>query len=184
MKPDPTKNNMKTAPFADRLATWTWRGFLAGMVVSYTDIVFVTQSVNLRTNIARILYLTPPVMTVPMSYVTTREVLEHTVGDKLWTYGVAAFPGAAIWGVFRKSVRAGATAFAFMAGFGGLAKANSDLGGQLWNTNGTLAFWDRDRPLHYWNLRTGTDRFDKIDPGPYWKQFVDEKQDPAKDTKV
>merc|ERR1711962_1665309 len=42
MKEDPTRNHMRTAPFADRLA------------VSYVDIMFVTQSLNLKTNIARI----------------------------------------------------------------------------------------------------------------------------------
>ena len=75
---------------------------LSGVLVSYVDIVFITQSVNLKTNVARFLYLTPPTMCIPMAYVTTREVLEHTVGDKLWTYTAAALPGAAIWGVFRK----------------------------------------------------------------------------------
>ena len=56
----------------------------------------------MKTNVARAMYLIPPVMCVPMAYVTTREVLEHTMGDKLWTYGAAGIPGGLIWGSFSK----------------------------------------------------------------------------------
>jgi len=185
MKEDPTKNHMRSQPFADRLATWTWRGLLGGVLVSYVDIVFITQSVNLKTNVARFLYLTPPTMCIPMAYVTTREVLEHTVGDKLWTYTAAALPGAAIWGVFRKNLRSGMAAFAFFAVFGGVCKMNADTSGLIYNTDGIgQEIWTRDRPNWLWNFRTGSKRHEEMDPGPYWKQFVTEEQDPAKDSKV
>jgi len=183
MKEDPTRNHMKTAPFADRLATWTWRGFIGGVAVSYFDILFVTQSLNMKTNVARAMYLIPPVMCVPMAYVTTREVLEHTMGDKLWTYGVAGIPGGLIWGSFRKSIRSGILAFSLMAAFGSICKMNADTGGFLEGEK-IHRTWERNRGLNIWNYRTGTESFDKMDPGPYWKQFVTEDQDPAKHTKV
>merc|ERR1712010_383061 len=82
MKPDPTLNEFKTGPFSERFGIWTYRGFLAGLCMSYVDCVFVTQSRNLRTNIARVLYLTPPVMTLPMAYITTREVLGSMYGEE------------------------------------------------------------------------------------------------------
>jgi hypothetical protein len=75
----------------------------SGLVVSYVDLVFVTQSRNMRTNIARFLYLTPPVMTLPMAYITSREVLGSAFGeDKIWTYAAAAVPPGCIWGAFSK----------------------------------------------------------------------------------
>ena len=71
--------------------------------MSYVDCVFVTQSRNLRTNIARILYLTPPVMTLPMAYITTREVLGSMYGEEgVWTYAAAAVVPGCIWGAFSK----------------------------------------------------------------------------------
>ena len=75
----------------------------SGLTVSYVDCVFVTQSRNMRTNIARILYLTPPVMTLPMAYITTREVLGSAYGEKgVWTYAAAAVVPGCIWGTFSK----------------------------------------------------------------------------------
>ena len=75
----------------------------SGLAVSYVDLVFVTQSRNMRTNIARILYLTPPVMTLPMAYITTREVLGSAYGEKgVWTYAAAAVVPGCIWGSFSK----------------------------------------------------------------------------------
>ena len=73
--------------------------------MSYVDCVFVTQSRNMRTNIARILYLTPPVMTLPMAYITTREVLGSAYGEKgVWTYAAAAVVPGVIWGTFSKFI--------------------------------------------------------------------------------
>ena len=75
----------------------------SGLTMSYVDCVFVTQSRNMRTNIARILYLTPPVMTLPMAYITTREVLGSAYGEKgVWTYAAAAVVPGVIWGTFSK----------------------------------------------------------------------------------
>ena len=76
---------------------------LSGSLVSYCDVVFLTQSVNLTTNVARFLYLTPPTMSLPMAYITSREVLGTAYGhEKIWPYAAAAIPPAAIWGAFRK----------------------------------------------------------------------------------
>ena len=75
----------------------------SGLCMSYVDCVFVTQSRNLRTNIARVLYLTPPVMTLPMAYITTREVLGSMYGEEgVWTYAAAAAVPGCIWGAFSK----------------------------------------------------------------------------------
>jgi len=185
MKPDPTKNDFKTGPFSERFGLWTYRGFLAGLCVSYVDLVFVTQSRNMRTNIARILYLTPPVMTLPMAYITTREVLGSAYGEKgVWTYAAAAVVPGCIWGSFRKRIRPGLVVFAGMAFYGVSQKANADMGGILWGDKALPNHFEKDRPLWAPFQRNSMKSWSDADPGPYWKQFVDEKQDPNKNDKV
>lgn len=185
MKPDPTRNQFKTGPFSERFGLWTYRGFLAGLVVSYVDLVFVTQSRNLRTNIARVLYLTPPVMTLPMAYITSRELLGSVYGeDKVWTYAAAAVPPGCIWAAFRKRARPGIVVFALMAFYGVTQKADEDLGGILWGRKVPQDYFDKDRPLGAPFQRKSLESWSDADPGPYWKQFVDDKQDPNKNDKV
>ena len=78
---------------------------ILGTIASIFDMVFVTQSVSLKTNITRWLYITPPVMMLPISFTMTREVMESVIGDCHTTYTVASLPPAVIWGFFRKSFR-------------------------------------------------------------------------------
>ena len=76
---------------------------LAGALGSALDCVFVTQSVSLKTNITRFLYITPPVMMMPISYVVAREALEGLIGDRHSAYTLASIPPAVIWSFFRNS---------------------------------------------------------------------------------
>jgi len=184
MKPDPTKNGIKNGAFSERFGLWTYRGFVIGLAVSYLDIVFITQSRNVRTNIARILYLTPPVMTLPMAYLTTREVLGTTFGEnQVWTYAAAAVPPAAIWASFRKRFRSGVWVGLAFALYGVVQKSNEDLGGEIFGKTKPDSF-DKERPLGVWKNRHSLQSWTEADPGPYWKQFVDEKQDPNKNDKI
>merc|ERR1719491_2795171 len=102
----------------------------------------------MRTNIARILYLTPPVMTLPMAYITTREVLGSMYGEEeVWTYADAAVVPGCIWGSFRKRIRPGLVVFAGMAMYGVSQKANADMGGLLWGDKALPNHFEKDRPL-------------------------------------
>jgi len=188
MKPDPSKNLVNYGPFTDRLSIWAWRGFLVGCWASYLDIVFLTQSVNLTTNVARFLYITPPVTALPMAYITSREVLGAQFGhDKIWPYFFSGLAPGAIWGAFRKHFRSGVFAFGIF-GIGGLImKANEDMSGTMWNLdidNGDQSFFKRNKSFDTFNKRHTFESWHEADPGPYWKEFVDEKQDPFKDTKL
>ena len=66
-------------------------------------------------------------------------------------------------------------------------KANEDMSGTMWNLdidNGDQSFFKRNKSFDTFNKRHTFESWHEADPGPYWKEFVDEKQDPYKDTKL
>jgi len=70
-----------------------------------------------------------------------------------------------------------------MAIYGVSQKANEDLGGELWGTT-PPTYYEKDRPIWAPFQRNSMQSWSDADPGPYWKQFVDETQDPNKNDKV
>ena len=86
----------------DKMLVSTWKGFAIGALASALDMVFITQSVSAKVNITRFLYITPPVMMMPISFTMTRELLDKQIGDCYTTYNLASLAPATIWGFFSK----------------------------------------------------------------------------------
>merc|ERR1711878_34826 len=74
----------------DKMLVSTWKGFAIGALASALDMVFITQSVSAKVNITRFLYITPPVMMMPISFTMTRELLDKQIGDCYTTYNLAS----------------------------------------------------------------------------------------------
>merc|ERR1712038_363314 len=96
-------NFVKEGPLTDRLRTWTFKGFWLGMAAAYADVIFITQSLSFKTNLARYLYIVPPITVLPASYLVSREMLSAMTKDEnsLWPYIWAAAAPASIWTTFR-----------------------------------------------------------------------------------
>ena len=75
-----------------------------GMAAAYADVIFITQSLSFKTNLARYLYIVPPITVLPASYLVSREMLSAMSKDEnsLWPYIWAAAAPASIWTTFRK----------------------------------------------------------------------------------
>ena len=100
---DPTKNMVSDGSLFNRIAIWGSRGFAVGCFFSYCDIMFFTQSISWKTNVARFLYITPPTTVLAPAYIVTREVVSGLAGqEKLWPYVASALAPAGLWGTFRK----------------------------------------------------------------------------------
>lgn len=103
-KSDPTKDMTAEGSLMSRMLLWGARGFAVGCFFSYCDIMFFTQSISWKTNVARFLYITPPTTVLGPAYIVTREVTSGLVGqDKVWPYVASALAPAGLWGTFRKS---------------------------------------------------------------------------------
>ena len=100
--PNPDINPLISGTFLDRILNSTWKGFVIGTFASCMDMVFIQQSVSLKTNIARWLYITPPIMMMPVSYTMTQELLARQLGDRHLTYSLSSLAPAIIWGFFSK----------------------------------------------------------------------------------
>ena len=99
---NPDINPLKRGTFMDKMLVSTWKGFAIGTIASMLDMVFITQSVSMKTNITRFLYITPPVMMLPISFTMTRELLEGQIGDCHSTYTLASLAPSIVWGFFSK----------------------------------------------------------------------------------
>lgn len=130
---------------------------------------------------ARFLYLTPPVMAMPVSYVVSREVLAKTFGDeqnvKTWPYVAASVAPAAVWGVFRNSFFTGLRMFGIVGTFTFVIKYVEDLSGPSENKiasvlhgNSNIGQMDA-APFYFNSLRTIKE--DK-DPGAVYRKFLRE----------
>ena len=100
--PNPDINPLTSGTFLERILKSTWKGFVIGTFASCMDMVFIQQSVSLKTNITRFLYITPPIMMMPVSYTMTQELLARQLGDRHLTYTLSSFAPAIIWGFFSK----------------------------------------------------------------------------------
>ena len=100
--PNPDINPLKKGTFMDKMLVSTWKGFAIGALASALDMVFITQSVSAKVNITRFLYITPPVMMMPISFTMTRELLDKQIGDCYTTYNLASLAPATVWGFFSK----------------------------------------------------------------------------------
>ena len=104
-KSDPTKNMAADGSLMSRMLLWGARGFAVGCFFSYVDIMFFTQSISWKTNVARFLYITPPTTVLGPAYIVTREVTSGFAGqEKMWPYVASALAPAGLWGTFRKSL--------------------------------------------------------------------------------
>ena len=99
---NPDINPLKRGTFLDKMLVSTWKGFAIGTIASMLDMVFITQSVSMKTNLTRFLYITPPVMMLPISFTMTKELLEGQIGDCHSTYTLASLAPSTVWGFFRK----------------------------------------------------------------------------------
>ena len=102
--PNPNINPLISGTFLDRILNSTWKGFVIGTFASCMDMVFIQQSVSLKTNIARWLYITPPIMMMPVSYTMTQELLGRHLGDRHLTYSLSSLAPAMIWGFFSELI--------------------------------------------------------------------------------
>lgn len=152
--------------------------FFSGLFVSWMDAIYLTQSRSIKTTMARFLYLTPPVMALPVSYIVAREVLDKVPGDKgpnerWWPYLGASLAPAAIWGVFRNNFFIGMRMYFYIAGASLILKLGEELTGKedrkIWDESTRINMDNKGVPPFYFTTLK-TIRGD--DPGPVYPKFL------------
>ena len=176
MRPDPSKNIITHGPFGDRLATAAWRGFIGGLALSYVDVIFMSGAVTISGHLARFLYLTPPVMAVPVTYLVSKEALTSVTGkDGIFTYTFAAIPPSLLWGAFRNSAKATFLPFAFLASIGIWSKMNEESGGTFgygFGEDGEDHKWEKAQMVDDWKQRKSSDLYGMFkDDEPFYKKW-------------
>merc|ERR1712012_88302 len=161
--------------------------FVIGTFASCMDMVFIQQSVSLKTNIARWMYITPPIMMMPVSYTMTQELLGRHLGDRHLTYSLSSLAPAMIWGFFRQSWGRGIRMYIGIAFFTNFLKLNADVGGLLhrpdWlNPENLAGNWRYQKDSHFTsdprlNQHSGSDFLRRnFGVEPNWKRFADEDE--------
>lgn len=165
-------NPLRDDPFFSKMVRGAWDGFLIGIGLATTSTLLDPKLVGFRPKMARFVYLAAPYSVMPVTYIATREVMEHFAGDQTWTYFWATAAPATIYGVVRNSFSSGAL-FLFFGGMIPLIyKMNIDYGGFFHMHNPDRIGPSRFLPLS-WKGNSKSKFLESYETEPSWKKWLD-----------